>query len=177
MARVLILFAHPMPRKSRINRAMAAAVRELAGVTFHDLYEAYPDFDIDVAHEQALLREHDVIVAQHPFYWYSAPALMKEWLDLVLEYGFAYGDQGTALHGKRWQQAITTGGPEDAYQTSGYNRFTIRELLAPFEQTANLCGMIYQEPFVVHGVLQMTRAQAEAEALRYRAHIEQLLLP
>ncbi len=177
MARVLILFAHPMPRKSRINRAMAAAVRGLADVTFHDLYEAYPDFDIDVEHEQALLREHDVIVTQHPFYWYSAPALMKEWLDLVLEYGFAYGDQGTALQGKRWLQAISTGGPEDAYQASGYNRFTIRELLAPFEQTANLCGMNYQEPFVVHGVLQMTRAQAEAEALRYREHIEQLLLP
>ena len=173
-SRVLILFAHPMPRKSRINRALVNAVRELQGVTFHDLYEAYPDFDIDVAQEQSLLREHDVLVLQHPFYWYSAPAVMKEWLDLVLQYGFAYGDQGTALKGKRWQQAITTGGPEDAYQASGSNRFTIRELLAPFEQTANLCSMDYLEPFVVHGVLQMTRAQIDAEALRYRAHIEQL---
>jgi glutathione-regulated potassium-efflux system ancillary protein KefG len=175
--RVLILFAHPMPRKSRVNRVLAATVRGLDGVTFHDLYEAYPDFDIDVDREKALLLEHDVVVFQHPFYWYSAPALVKEWLDLVLQYGFAYGDTGTALMGKVWQQAITTGGPEEAYCAKGYNRFAIRQLLAPFEQTANLCNMVFLEPFVVHGVLQMSRAQIETEALRYRAYIEQLLTP
>jgi len=173
--RVLILFAHPMPRKSRVNRLLASSVRGMEGVTFHDLYEAYPDFDIDVDHEKSLLESHDVIVLQHPFYWYSAPALVKEWLDLVLQYGFAHGDNGTALRGKLWQQAITTGGPEDAYHEAGYNRFTIRQLLAPFEQTAHLCGMVFQEPFVVHGVLPMTRSQVETEALRYRSCIEQLL--
>jgi glutathione-regulated potassium-efflux system ancillary protein KefG len=166
-----------MPRKSRVNRALVAAVRGLDGVTFHDLYEEYPDFHIDVEHEKSLLRAHDVIVFQHPFYWYSAPALVKEWQDLVLEYGFAYGDNGTALQGKLWQQAITTGGPEDAYQPTGQNRFTIGQLLAPFEQTAHLCGMSYQEPFVAHGVLQMTRSQIEGEAKRYRALIEQLRCP
>jgi glutathione-regulated potassium-efflux system ancillary protein KefG len=175
--RVLILFAHPMPRKSRVNRVLASNVRNLDGVTFHDLYEAYPDFDIDVEREKALLGEHDAIVFQHPFYWYSAPALVKEWLDLVLEYGWAYGEKGTALKGKLWQQAITTGGPADAYQSSGYNRFSIRQLLAPFEQTANLCSMAFQEPFVIHGVLPLSRSQIEAEALRYRALIEQLRQP
>ena len=175
--RVLILYAHPMPRKSRANRALAEALRGLEGVTFHDLYEAYPDFFIDVAHEKALLVEHDVIVLQHPFYWYSAPALVKEWLDLVLEYGFAYGDKGTALRGKLWQQAITTGGPSEAYEPTGYNRFTVRQLLAPFEQTAHLCGMPFLDPFIVPGVLAMNPSQMQAEALRYRARIEQLLNP
>ena len=47
--RVLILFAHPALHKSRVNRRLAAAVRHLEGVTFHDLYEEYPDFNIDVA--------------------------------------------------------------------------------------------------------------------------------
>ena len=172
--RVLILFAHPMPRKSRVNRALAEAVRGMDGVTFHDLYEAYPDFHIDVAHEQALLTSHDVVVLQHPFYWYSAPALMKEWQDLVLEHGFAYGEHGTALKGKLWQQAITTGGPAEAYQPTGYNRFTIRQLLAPFEQTAHLCGMDFQEPFVVSNALALSRAQLVAEGNRYRTLIEDL---
>ena len=35
-------------------------------MTFHDLYEAYPDFDIDVRREQALLLAHDVIVLPAP---------------------------------------------------------------------------------------------------------------
>jgi len=154
-SRLLVLFAHPAVQKSRINRRLATAAREIEGVTFHDLYEAYPDFDIDVAHEQSLLVGHDVIVLQHPFYWYSCPALMKEWLDLVLEYGFAYGHGGDKLRGKTLLSVLTTGGPEQAYGRGGLNHFTMRELLAPFEQTARLCGMTYLPPFVVHGSIRL----------------------
>lgn len=108
--KILVLFAHPAYRRSRSNRALRAAVEALDGVTFHDLYETYPDFAVDVDREQALLAEHDVIVCLHPFFWYSAPALVKEWLDLVLEHGWAYGHEGRQLEGKRWLQAVTVGG-------------------------------------------------------------------
>ncbi len=121
----------------------------------NDLYESYPDFHINVAREQALLLEHDVIIFQHPFYWYSSPAILKQWQDLVLEYGFAFGKNGTRLTGKLFLTAISTGGPSSAYQRSGSNYFTVRELLAPFEQTARLCHMTYLPPFVVPGVLWM----------------------
>jgi glutathione-regulated potassium-efflux system ancillary protein KefG len=56
----------------------------------------------------------------------------------VLEYGFAYGEGGTTLRGKKFLSAITMGGGEKAYSRDGYNRYTIRELLVPFEQTARL---------------------------------------
>lgn len=148
---VLILFAHPALEKSRVNRHLIQSVRGLDAVTVHDLYEAYPDFHINVKLEQDLLLSHDIIVFHHPFYWYSSPALLKEWQDLVLEHGFAYGHEGIALRGKKVLSAITTGGGEQAYCQKGYNRFTIRELLVPFEQTAALCGMEYLPPFVVHG--------------------------
>ncbi|MBL8993291.1 MAG: NAD(P)H-dependent oxidoreductase [Spirochaetia bacterium] len=151
MARkVLLLFAHPALEKSRVNRRLAASVRHLPGVTFRDLYEEYPDFQIDIAREQKILLEHDAYIFQHPFYWYSSPALVKEWIDLVLEHGFAYGQSGRALEGKIMMNAITTGGPDEAYKKNGYNRFTIREFLAPFDQTARLCQMRYLAPFAVH---------------------------
>jgi glutathione-regulated potassium-efflux system ancillary protein KefG len=153
--RLLILFAHPMVHKSRVNRLLLSSVQSLPGVTVNDLYESYPNFHINIAREQALLIEHDVIIFQHPFYWYSSPAILKQWQDLVLEYGFAFGKDGTRLHGKLFLTAISTGGPSSAYQRSGYNYFSIRELLAPFEQTARLCGMTYLPPFVVPGVLWM----------------------
>lgn len=153
--RVLILFAHPAPHKSRINRRLVASVRELENVTVNDLYEEYPTFNIDVAREQELLLAHDIIVFQHPFYWYSSPAILKEWEDLVLEYGFAYGMGGTKLQGKLFLIAITTGGPREAYCRAGFNFFTVRELLAPFEQSAKFCGMRYLPPFVVHGALHL----------------------
>jgi glutathione-regulated potassium-efflux system ancillary protein KefG len=137
-------------------------------ITVHDLYEAYPTFDVDVAHEQALLAAHDLIVLQHPFFWYSTPPLIKQWEDLVLEHGWAYGSTGTALRGKRMLSLITTGGGASAYRHDGYNRFTIRELLAPIEQTAALCKMDYLPPYVIYGTHQMTEADIEQAAVRYR---------
>lgn len=169
---ILILFAHPALEKSRVNRVLIQAVQNLESVTIHDLYEAYPNFHIQVKVEQDLLRAHDIIVFHHPFYWYSSPALLKEWQDLVLEYGFAYGHGGTALQGKKFLSAITTGGGEQSYSREGYNRFTLRELLTPFEQTARLCGMDYLPPFVVQGTHQLReRHQIDKHAAEYRAVI------
>lgn len=170
--RVLILFAHPALEKSRVNRFLIQAVRELDAVTVHDLYEAYPNFHINVKYEQDLLLAHEIVVFQHPFYWYSSPAILKEWQDLVLEFDFAYGHQGTALAGKKFLSAITTGGTENAYCQEGSNRFSIRELLVPFEQTAHLCGMEYLPPFVVYGTHRLKEHHQIAEHVNdFRAAI------
>ncbi|MGB5301927.1 MAG: NAD(P)H-dependent oxidoreductase [Gemmatimonadota bacterium] len=166
--RILVLFAHPALQKSRVNRVLIEGLRDLEGVTLHDLYEAYPDFGIDVAREQRLLLENDLIVLQHPLFWYSTPAILKEWQDLVLEHGWAYGSDGEALAGKLWLNAITTGGREVAYAADGHNRFTIRELLRPLEQTARLCGMEFLPPYGVHGTLGMRTEEIQAHAAEYR---------
>lgn len=151
--RILILYAHPAQQRSEVNRPLAEAGRRVAGVTLVDLYAEYPTFDIDIDREQQRLRAHDVIVFQHPLYWYSTPALLKEWQDLVLEYGFAYGKNGTALCGKIFFCQLSAGGPAAAYCAEGYNHFTLRELLQPLEQTAALCGMRYLPPFALFGAL------------------------
>ena len=151
---MLVLFAHPAFQKSQAHRRLLEAIAELDHITVNGLYEEYPDFNIDVAREQQLLLAHDLIVFQHPLYWYSSPAILKEWLDLVLEFGFAYGENGTALCGKKLLTAISSGGGNEAYRPEGYNRFSIRQFLVPFEQTAVLCGMRYLPPFVAHGMHQ-----------------------
>jgi len=147
--RILVLFAHPSLDRSEVNRPLVEATQHLNGVTLIDLYAEYPNFIIDIDREQNRLLAHDVIVFMHPLYWYSTPAILKEWQDLVLEHGFAYGSQGTALHGKLFFNALTAGGAEKAYHSDGYNHFTIRELLHPIEQTALLCGMTYLPPFAL----------------------------
>ncbi|WP_063772709.1 NAD(P)H-dependent oxidoreductase [Streptomyces sp. CT34] len=164
----LVVLAHPDLGASRANAALAEAARTTPDVHVHDLYAAYPDRRISVAREQQLLLAHDRVVLQFPFYWYSVPPLLKSWLDGVLEYGFAYGSQGTSLHGKVLQIATTTGGPADAYHPDGYNRFPIRDLLLPFDATAHLTGMRYADPFVVHGTRVLTDEQLADETDRYR---------
>jgi len=173
--RVLVLFAHPALHHSRVNRRLLEAIEGLAGITINDLYAHYPTFHIDVEREQALLIEHDLIVFQHPFYWYSSPAILKQWQDLVLEHGFAYGQGGTALQGKAFLSAISTGGPAEAYGREGHNRFSILELLAPFRQTAALCGMEFLPPFVVHGTHRLREsASIDPYASDYRALLQGL---
>lgn len=142
MKKILILFAHPAIHKSFINRNLINGIRDLEGVTITDLYETYPDFFIDVAAEQKQLLEHDVIIWHHPFYWYSAPAILKEWMDLVLQHGFAYGKTGRALEGKWVMSSVSTGGRQEVYAKDGANQYTISEFLAPFRRSANLCYKI-----------------------------------
>ena len=176
MKKVLIQFAHPARSRSKMNNALRSAVEGLENVTFNDLYANYPDFLIDVKREQELCEEHDVILFQHPFYWYSTPSIIKEWLDLVLEHGWAYGSKGTSLNGKIFMQAITGGGDDSTYQKDGLNKFTITELTTPMQATANLCGMIWLPPFTVLGVHRgLDNAQTQSHADSYKACIESLV--
>lgn len=172
--RILVLYAHPNHDASRANRALRAAIEGLPWVTVHDLYEAYPDFFVDVAREQRLLAGHDVLILQHPMHWYSAPAIVKEWEDVVLARGWAYGEGGDALRGKRFMQAVTTGGHAESYRHGGKAHFTVPELLRPFEQMAHYCGMIVLPPFVTHDARLADEAALAAQVARYRALVERL---
>lgn len=175
MAKVLLIFAHPALEKSRIHAQLLRQLPRHPGFTFHDLYQHYPHFEIDVEREQHLLMMHDIIILQHPFYWYSAPALVKQWLDLVLEHNWAYGARGRKLEGKHLLSIISTGGTAQAYSPGGRNRFTIRTLLTPFEQTAHLCRMEYWPPFVVHGTHKLEQADIVLQAHAYGQLLTALL--
>jgi glutathione-regulated potassium-efflux system ancillary protein KefG len=161
--KIAILLFHPLLHKSRVNRELIRAVEDLEGVTLRIMYDLYPEFSIDVEVEQEMLLAHDLVVWQHPFYWYSSPSLLKEWIDIVLQHGFAYGREGKALAGKKVMTTISSGGKREIYKEGGIRKYTIRQLLAPFEQTVKLCNMEYLPPFVVHGT-HLLDAQGISEA-------------
>ncbi|MER8376008.1 NAD(P)H-dependent oxidoreductase [Mesorhizobium sp. M1409] len=173
--RVLVLFAHPAQRKSSINLSMAREARGVEGISFVDLYAEYPRFDINPDREQVRLLEHDLIVLQFPTFWYSTPAILKEWQDLVLEYGFAYGPTGRKLEGKFLLIATTTGGSDGDYSRSGGNRHPFGQFLLPLEQTASLCGMNYLPPFVLHSANHIDSPSAQAHIAAYRTLLGDLV--
>jgi glutathione-regulated potassium-efflux system ancillary protein KefG len=174
MRKILILFAHPRLENSRINKQLLVRIPAAENVTLHDLYEAYPDFNIDVEREKELLLRNDVIIWHHPFYWYSSPPLLKQWIDMVLEFGWAYGSGGENLKNKIIFNAITTGGNSDAYCPDGYNCYTIPDFMRPFEQTARLCLMDYLPPFAVMGTHKMSAAEVMHAATDYGKLIESI---
>jgi putative NADPH-quinone reductase len=173
--RILVLYAHPAPHRSRINRRLAEAARTLDGVLVHDLYETYPDFFIDVATEQALAAQAELIVFLHPIRWYSMPSLLKEWVDSVLQPGWAYGPGGAALRGKGYWLAVTTGSPEEAYGPGERHGYRFEAFLPQFEQTAALCGMQWWPPHILHGANGATNETIDDHVAAFRARLEQFL--
>lgn len=171
--KTLVLYAHPAQQHSGVNSAMAIAARETSDVTFVDLYAEYPRLDLNIAREQQRLLDHDAIVFQFPLMWYSTPPILKEWQDLVLEYGFAYGAGGDALKGKLWISAVTAGAPEAAYGPDGHNKFDLRTLLTPLEATANLCQMPFVAPFTLFSALDSS-TNGDAHIEGYRTLLEGL---
>lgn len=165
--KILIIFAHPLYEKSSANKALVEHIPDSENITFHDLYENYPEFDINIKKEQELLNLHDVVIWHHPMYWYSCPPLLKQWIDMVLEYGWAYGKFGLALQDKLIFQAITTGGNQENYCETGREKHTILQLLEPFKKTAKVCRMEYLPPFVVHGTYKMEYEKYEENGMEY----------
>ncbi|WP_427311711.1 NAD(P)H-dependent oxidoreductase [Cupriavidus sp. H39] len=164
---IVVIYAHPAPSRSRVNRPLADALSALPQVQVRDLYRSYVDYDIDVVAEQRVVSVSDTIVLQFPVRWYSVPALLKLWLDEVLEPGWAYGPGGTALRGKSLLAVVSTGGTADAYGPEGIHGHPVAEFLLPLEQTALLCGMTWLPPVVLHDA-----HNADAQALAdHIAHV------
>jgi glutathione-regulated potassium-efflux system ancillary protein KefG len=161
-AKVLLLYAHPESQDSVANRVLLEPALQLPNVTVHDLYAHYPDFFIDIAHEQDLLRQHQVIVFQHPLYTWSCPALLKEWLDRVLSRA-----GGNQLAGKYWRSVITTGEPESAYRRDA-NRYPMNDILRPFELTAGMCRMHWLSPIIVYWARRQRPEDLQSHARAYR---------
>jgi glutathione-regulated potassium-efflux system ancillary protein KefF len=170
-APVLMIFAHPYPDRSIANRKLLAAAEDLEGVSVRSLYDLYPTFDIDVPAEQAALRQASVLVLQHPMYWYSAPSLLKHWFDKVLARGFAYGQGGKALWGKRCFWVVTTGGDEQAFGSHGMHNRPFQEFSPVIEQTALFCGMLWEEPLVVYGAHRISESELGLAASAYRERL------
>ena len=172
--KTLVLVFHPDMSASRANRPLAAKAETLGNdVTVRYMYDLYPDQKVDVAAEQAALEAADRIVLQFPLYWYSTPALLKQWEDDVLLYGWAYGSTGKALTGKELLVAVSTGG-QYGVDEDGYS---LTELLRPLQATADMCQMTYLEPFTTTGTLTITDEALAQRVEDYAAVLESADLP
>jgi len=170
--KILVIYAHSAPHQSRVNRRLADVARAVVGVEVHDLYQTYPDFYIDVPAEQARLSAADVIVFLHPIQWYSMPALLKEWVDSVLQPGWACGAGGTALLGKTCWLAVTAGSKQDAYSPQGAHGRPLKDYLAPFHQTAVLCNMRWEPPTVLYAAHHVDNAAVDAHVDAFRQRLQ-----
>ena len=165
---ILVIYSHSYPEQSVSGKAILEVYAADPRVKLRNLDELYPEgTPIDVEAEQQALREADVIIVQHPLFWFNVPSRLKRWMDDVLQYGFAYGSTGTALHGKKFVHSFTTGSGADTYAGE-----LLEVCVAPLRVSAGFCGMEYVGAFPLFGQNAMSNPEAGPRAA---AHVRELL--
>jgi glutathione-regulated potassium-efflux system ancillary protein KefG len=164
--KTLLIVSHPELIDSSSQQYFLHSIRQWKQVTVHHLEGIYPEGKIDVAKEQDLLKKHDRILFQFPFYWYSSPPLLKHWQDVVLEEGFAHGSK-RALAGKEFGLILMIGLPEKEYQAGGSELFTISELTKPYQAMAHKLGMIFLKTLSIFQFSYMEEEEKMDKLIEY----------
>lgn len=138
----LFVVGNPHAAKSTFIDHLSPAIRG-AGWKQLDLSLAVQNGGFDVPVQQSIIESVEAITLHFPLYWYSAPALVKQWLDEVLTPGWAFPREQSKLNGKQLVISVTTGAPLSSYASDGSNGITLSEALVPFERTAHYCGMVW----------------------------------
>ena len=173
MKKTLVLLAHDDLEKSLVNKRIKEELSCEENVLYKDLNELYPDFNIDVKKEQEDLKDISKIVFQFPMYWYSAPALLKRWVDSVLEYGYSYiinekGDfEALALKGKKFQTLVSMGAKEESFH--GQDRLSVKECLNSYFYTMEMLGTKKIEPSFIYGL-----GYGDIEEERLQSYIQEV---
>ncbi|WP_456312049.1 NAD(P)H-dependent oxidoreductase [Pseudomonas shirazensis] len=174
-SKTLIIVTHPDLKNSVVNRRWVEELQKFPEkYVVHDLYGTYGNGKIEVKKEQELLEGFDKIIFQFPFFWFNCPPLLKQWLDEVLIYGWAFGsNSGYKLSGKKIALAISAGIDQDDYQPSGKYKYTMNHLLAPFELTFDYIRADYRLPFILYGLeFQATTERIENSVHEYLEYLE-----
>ncbi|MET3115438.1 putative NADPH-quinone reductase [Pedobacter sp. CG_S7] len=152
--KTLVIFTHPNLEESDINKRWIKELQKYPDrYHIHDLYSEYPNEEINIEKEQRLIETYNKIIFQFPFYWFNCPPLFKKWLDDVLTYGWAYGSKsGYKMGNKKIALAISAGIDEKEYSIDGKYKYTLKQLLAPFELTFEYIKADYRGFFTYYGI-------------------------
>lgn len=162
--KILVVVIHPDIHSSVFNKRWVKELQKFPEeFHLHQLHQRYPDERIDVEAEQKLLEKFDKIVFQFPFYWFNCPPFFKRWLDEVLTYGWAFGkNSGYKLSGKKIALALSIGIAKKEYNKGEKYKYTMEELLRPFELTFDYIKADYQ-PFFGHYGIELNSSDHAVE--------------
>ena len=175
--RTLVIVTHPDIQHSSINKRWVEVLSKYPDkYHVHELHKVYPDEKINVQAEQKLIEQYDKMVFQFPFYWFNCPPFLKKWLDEVLAYGWAYGSRsGYKVGGKKIALAVSAGIDEHEYHATARYKYTLAELLRPFELTFEYVKADYRPFFAYYGIeLDRTEEWIEKSVAPYLEFLDRL---
>jgi len=153
--KTLVIMAHTNPNDSVVNNKIKHALQDEQNVLYKDIKSLYRDFNFDVKKEQEDLLSVDKIIFQFPLYWFTAPSVLKQWVDDVFTHDFAfrYDENGQwqtlKLQDKEFQMIVTIGASEEEYNQMGVK---VKDCLSSYSTTAMSLGMKEIEPYLLYGI-------------------------
>lgn len=140
----------------------------------------------DVVAEQDKLLWADAVLLTFPLWWFSAPAILKGWVERVYAHGFAYGvgphggerwgdryGEG-ALAGRRAMVVVNIGGREPHYSERGVNG-RLEEILWPIQHGVLFYpGMDVLPPFPVYQSDRMSEERWVEVAAAFKERLANL---
>lgn len=163
-----MILAHPKIEESIGNKIISELTNQNDNVEVRHLNALYPDFKIDIKAEQQAMIKADTIIFQYPLYWYSTPAILKEWIDQVFEYGFAFG-QNSKLNDKKVIISVTIGSA-----AKDYPQEVIDKILFPFQGLAAYCKMDYVGEVLSNNINNYTPEAGEKAKQIAKEHAKKL---
>lgn len=164
-----MILAHPKIEESIGNKIISELTNQNRNVEVRHLNALYPNFKIDIKAEQNAMLNADIIIFQYPLFWYSTPAILKEWIDQVFEYGFAFGT-GAKLTAKKIIVSMTIGSAE-----RDYPKEIIDKILFPFHGLAAYCKMNYAGEVLSNNINSYTPEAAERAKQIAKEHAQRLI--
>jgi len=133
----------------------------------------------DIQGELDKLLWADLLILNFPIFWFSAPAMLKGWIDRVLVSGVCYGgkrfyDQG-GLAGKRALVTVTLGGREHMFG-EGAIHGPLEDMLRPILRgTLAYVGFEVLAPFVAWHVPYISDEARQAFLVGYERRLQGLV--
>jgi len=163
----LLLTAHP--RSDSLTSALAdhfCKHAENVQFEYADLYkenfdprlpvEDEPDWDNSrkvysdvVQQEMARVERNMATVMVFPIWWWSMPAMMKGWVDRVMNNGWAYGDR-TYPHEHFWMIGLA-GNDQASFQKRGYDVAVDTQLRVGI---MDYCGVAHPRLEILYGSME-----------------------
>ncbi|RSU12387.1 hypothetical protein CBF28_11150 [Vagococcus carniphilus] len=161
--KTLVIIAHPEVADSQLQQFLLESSQSLEEVEIHYLIEG----QFDIKEEQNKLKKFDRIIFQFPMYWYSAPFILKKWIDEVIDYTFSK----TELRHKELGLVVSLGVDEANFASGKPENFTLSEIFRPFEALANKCQMIFLPIFSISLFSYMTEIEKKRLLIEYQQYL------
>lgn len=120
-------------------------------------------------------QQADYILYQFPIYWFSTPAILKKYIDVVYAfkefYEFNDGPYGSGglMKDKQVMLSTTWGIDEKTFGSEFFDGASRDEVLLPIRKTQTYCGIREMKHFSCHGIDR--KADYDTDTQRYIKHL------